>query len=118
MIRTRLRRIFVKAICLLLSFVSIFSPAFSQYAAPPRPAAHPLVSSPALSELRRFVNVRPGPAGERRPVVYLLQDVHANEEAQRNLAGALGVLLKAHRAGTPFTVGLEGTSGPLDFAPF
>lgn len=49
-------------------------------------------------------------AGAKAPLVFHIQDIHDVEEAQRNMAGLVGALLK--REGVHW-VGLEGAAGPL-----
>ncbi|MBV9080663.1 MAG: hypothetical protein JO102_06050, partial [Elusimicrobia bacterium] len=62
----------------------------------------------------RFGTVRSSasPSPSRRTVVHIL-DVHANEEAQRNIASALAGLSSANRVGF---VGLEGAFADVDTA--
>jgi hypothetical protein len=50
-----------------------------------------------------------------RPDVIFIKDLHAQLEAQKNIAAFLNGLA---RDGRSVTVGVEGASGPLDFRPF
>jgi len=51
----------------------------------------------------------------KSPPVVLVQDVHLNTEAQRNIAKLLQSLIYQRQVGL---VGVEGSFGPFDFAPF
>lgn len=67
-------------------------------------------------DLLKFVRAKGFPDLKQQRVVYLLQDIHLNEEAQRNMAGALQILAKASDA--KLLVGVEGTVGPFDFSRY
>jgi hypothetical protein len=50
--------------------------------------------------------------------VVLIQDVHGQEEAQRNIAEAVAEISALSGSKAPLLVGLEGASGLLDFGPY
>ena len=78
------------------------------------------------SDLLRFVRVKRMDVQNPERLVYLLEDIHLNEEAQRNMAGALSVLVRENAGRTTYhndlssslTIGVEGTVGPFDFSPY
>ena len=51
----------------------------------------------------------------KTPPIVLIQDVHLNSEAQKNISGVLETLLHERRAGV---IGIEGAFSPLDFTRF
>lgn len=66
--------------------------------------------NPSLLKHVQFKNKR---VQSDRPLVYLLQDIHLNEEAQRNMARAIEMLGQ-----DKVVVGVEGSYGPFDYAPY
>ncbi len=94
-----------------------------------RPAAAPLLPpvtralpSSGTKDLFRknpvqtYANVKmaAAPAGPSRKSVTIIQDVHANADAQKNIANIIGVL----ETQTPRVIGIEGASGFLNFGPY
>ena len=80
------------------------------------------LSPPAVSlSLQQFVRSKSGVENlfAQDRTIYLFEDIHLNEEAQRHIAGALQVLgEKKGNAGQSFVVGIEGSVGPFDFTPY
>ncbi|MBI4395947.1 MAG: hypothetical protein HY548_02555, partial [Elusimicrobia bacterium] len=85
--------------------------------------------APSLpKELSQWLEAVPHQFGDLRDVripagwtaqsglVLILEDAHHNEEAQRNIAGIIEAL--NNKADAPLLVGIEGSHGPLHFAPY
>ena len=75
------------------------------------PSFHP---SHFPSEIRQFVHLKKSFIQKNGPLVYLLQDIHLNEEAQKNMAEAIKLLAGI----SPLLIGVEGSVGPFDFTRY
>ncbi len=92
---------------------------FSKLKLPPSVAPY-LQSIPLNSGTVKDLYLSEGGA-DNNPLVILIQDVHLNQEAQRNIANILLALndqASALHSQQPMLVGVEGAFGPFDFARF
>lgn len=83
---------------------------------------HPHQISAPLKKLLNSISLAHGLIQEvyaegkvKHPPVVLVQDVHLNEEAQKNIAALLQELINQRQVGV---VGVEGAFNPFDFSPF
>jgi len=84
-------------------------------------APRPVAPAMASLSLQQFVRTKSGAeiVPDRDHTIYLFEDIHLNEEAQRRIAGALQVLgQKKESAHQAFVVGIEGSVGSFDFTPY
>ncbi len=69
-----------------------------------------------LSLTMRVQSVRVG--AKNAPTVFLIQDIHRNNEAQKNIAQALSVIDSQLSQAGPILVAAEAAHGPLNFQPY
>ncbi len=76
-----------------------------------------LISNPPsrISNPLQFFNTRESFVGSQGPKIILIQDVHQNFEAQKNIAQGLISLINQRKIGL---VGVEGAFGKFNFSPF